>query len=115
MDQEQAEASPVLVCTEGALAGVRFAVGDAGIDLGRAPTNHVVIAEEGVSRVHARLMFDNGTLWLRDAGSRNGVYVNGARIQHHRALKVGDTITLGSHVFEIQWPEAGAPPTWPGV
>ncbi len=93
---------PVLVCIEGDLRGQHIAVPEGGLDIGRAPENHVVLQDDGVSRFHAHLLFDNGALWLRDAGSRNGVFVNDARVTQHRALKVGDRVRIGAHVFEVR-------------
>ncbi|MEZ4240349.1 MAG: FHA domain-containing protein [Myxococcota bacterium] len=102
---------PVLVCTAGELAGRRISVPEGGIGIGRSPENAVVISDEGVSRYHGRLLFENGSLWLQDAGSRNGVFVNGARVTGHKALKVGDSITIAQHTFELRWQddEANAP------
>ena len=94
---------PMLVCTDGALAGQHFGVPEDGLDLGRSEENHVVIKDDGVSRFHARLLFDNGSLWLQDAGSRNGVFVNGVRVTGHQALKVGDTVAIAQHVFHVRW------------
>jgi len=106
---------PVLVCTAGTLSGQRFQIPDGGIGIGRSDDNAVVITDEGVSRFHARLLFDNGSLWLQDAGSRNGVFVNDVRISGHKALKVGDKLTIALHTFELQWLDdkgasAGPPP-----
>lgn len=94
---------PVLLCTAGAIAGQRIAVPDGGLDMGRSPENHVVIEDEGVSRFHARLLYDNGALWLQDAGSRNGIFVNDTRLTGHRALKVGDEIRIAEHAFKVSW------------
>lgn len=105
---------PVLVCIEGDLQGQRIAVPEGGLDLGRAPENHVVIEDDGVSRFHARLLFDNGALWLRDAGSRNGVFVNDNRVTQHQALKVGDRVRVAAHVFLVQIEaESQLPPPTP--
>lgn len=102
---------PVLVCIEGDLQGQRIAVPEGGLNLGRAPENHVVIEDEGVSRFHAHMLFDNGALWLRDAGSRNGVFVNGARVTQHQALKVGDEVQIAKHRFLVKLePESMLPP-----
>lgn len=108
--------SPVLVCTAGALEGTTVEVPDGGVGIGRSEDNIITITDEGVSRFHARLLYDNGSLWLQDAGSRNGVFVNGVRITGHKALKVGDTITIAQHTFELRWRDdpslsqnAGAP------
>ena len=102
---------PVLVCTSGALAGQRFQIPDGGIGIGRSEDNAVVITDEGVSRFHARLLFDNGSLWLQDAGSRNGVFVNDVRVTGHKALKVGDRIVVALHTFELHWLDASAAQT----
>lgn len=104
---------PVLVCTAGELAGQRIPVPEGGIGIGRSPENAVVIHDEGVSRYHARLLFDNGSLWLQDAGSRNGVFVNGVRVTGHKALKVGDSITIAQHTFELRWQDEAAEPPRP--
>ena len=94
---------PVLVCTEGALKGRSYKVPDGGLKMGRAAENDIVLEEDGVSRFHASLILDNGTLWLRDAGSRNGVFVNSQRVTDHRALKVGDELTISEHTFAVRW------------
>lgn len=96
---------PVLVCTAGELAGRRIPVPEGGLGIGRSDENTVVIHDEGVSRYHGRLLFENGSLWLQDAGSRNGVFVNGVRVTGHKALKVGDAITIARHTFELRWQE----------
>lgn len=95
--------APVLVCTAGTLAGTRIAVPDGGLGIGRSTDNALVIHDEGVSRYHGRLLFENGSLWLQDAGSRNGMFVNGTRVTGHKALKVGDSITIAQHTFELRW------------
>lgn len=94
---------PILVCTQGALSGQEFDVPDGGLSVGRADDNTVVISDDGVSRYHARLLYDNGSLWLQDTGSRNGVFVNDSRVTGHQALKVGDNIRIAQHVFTVQW------------
>ncbi len=94
---------PVLVCIAGELAGRHICVPEGGLGIGRSEENTVVIHDHGVSRYHARLLLDNGSLWLQDAGSRNGVFVNGVRVTGHKALKVGDSITIAQHTFELKW------------
>ena len=88
---------PVLVCIEGSLQGRVFPVLDGGMEIGRSPENDLVVDDDGVSRFHARLLYDNGSLWLRDAGSRNGIWVNDQKLADHKALKVGDTVRIGEH------------------
>ncbi|MFT6144638.1 MAG: pSer/pThr/pTyr-binding forkhead associated (FHA) protein [Myxococcota bacterium] len=94
---------PVLVCTAGSIQGRRIPVPDGGLKIGRAPENDLILEGDGVSRFHARLLLDNGSLWLQDAGSRNGVFVNGVRVTGHQALRVEDAMTVGSHEFTVRW------------
>ena len=100
---------PVLVGTTGNQKGKRSRVPDGGLSVGRAPDNDIVISTEGTSRYHASLLYDNGTLWLRDSGSRNGVFVNEIRVVGHKALKVGDVISILGNRFEVSWNEPVAP------
>jgi hypothetical protein len=63
-------------------ASGQFAI-RAGVDVhvGRDPALcPITLAEPRVSGVHATLRFENGQLMVRDEGSNNGTYVNGARI-----------------------------------
>jgi hypothetical protein len=100
---------PVLVGVEGGLVGQRFVVTAQGLRLGREPGNEVCLDDTGVSRQHARVILHNGAVWVQDAGSRNGVFVNGERVADHRTLKAGDRFSVGTHFFELQF-ASGAPP-----
>lgn len=53
-----------------------------------------MIPDFRVSRVHARLIYENGDHFVIDAGSRHGTFVNGRRCERSR-LKNKDEITLG--------------------
>ena len=103
---------PIIVGTKGAFAGSRIAVAeDAALRIGRSDDNDIVIHDDDVSRFHAELVYDNGTLWLHDAGSRNGVFVNGTRVTGHKALRVGDALCIAEHHFEIRWDEPDTEPS----
>ena len=96
---------PILVCTSGALRGQRFQVPEGGLGLGRSDDNQITITDDGVSRFHARMLYnvETGKLWLEDAGSRNGVFVNENRVSGHKELKVGDQVTIAQHSFAVRW------------
>jgi DNA-binding winged helix-turn-helix (wHTH) protein len=64
--------------------------------LGRSDSFAVVIAHPIVSRLHARIELQHDRYLLFDAGSANGTFVNGTRIEHGHQLSTGDTIWLGS-------------------
>jgi serine phosphatase RsbU (regulator of sigma subunit)/pSer/pThr/pTyr-binding forkhead associated (FHA) protein len=62
--------------------------------IGRAEDCDATIADFRVSRLHARLLSENGQHFILDAGSRHGTFVNGTRIERAN-LKNNDEITLG--------------------
>jgi DNA-binding winged helix-turn-helix (wHTH) protein len=64
--------------------------------IGRSDSCAVVIALPLVSRLHARIEMQHDRYLLFDAGSANGTFVNGERIEQSHQLSTGDTIWLGS-------------------
>ena len=93
---------PVLVATQGPLKGARYPVGSEGLTLGRDDDCEVVIADPNVSRYHARLVLHNAAIWVQDAGSRNGVFVNETRVVRHKQLGPGDELVIGVHGFTLE-------------
>lgn len=69
------------------------------VKVGRSPECGVRIPPEqgaSVSRVHAEIAVGDAGVVVRDAGSRNGTYLNGARIEGAQPLIVGDKLMLGT-------------------
>jgi pSer/pThr/pTyr-binding forkhead associated (FHA) protein len=64
--------------------------------IGRAPECEVVVDDDGISRVHAWIDCDGDRCEIEDAGSRNGTFVNGARVER-ATLSAGDRVRLGQH------------------
>jgi hypothetical protein len=60
-------------------------------------------AEHGISRVHAVIDCTRTGLQLTDLDSRNGTFVNGAKLHPYNAqtLRHGDTVRLGSMSLEV--------------
>lgn len=93
--------APQLIGLEGLAAGSTFALADGEVTLGRDGSNDIVLAENSVSRRHALLTRDaNGGVHLADAGSANGVFVNGRRVQEV-VLAPGDEIRIGDNSFRF--------------
>lgn len=65
------------------------------ITLGRERSCGVCVTERSVSKHHATLLVDGGSFTLVDEGARNGVTVNGRRIEKRGALRSGDVVELG--------------------
>src|SRR5688572_6532845 len=64
--------------------------------IGRRPSNHVVVDDPAVSRIHAWIDTTDRQFCITDAGSRTGTFVNGQRVEGGKlALRHGDRITVG--------------------
>lgn len=61
-----------------------------------------LVGESSVSRRHAEIVRTGDALVLRDLGSTNGTFVNGAKISGDQAVKRGDAIQLGSVQFRLE-------------
>ena len=73
------------------------------LTVGRGGGCAVVIPDDQfVSTVHARLFRRGDDLFVEDLGSRNGTFVNGARVDSPTKLKRGDRVQVGETVGEIQ-------------
>src|SRR5215470_16332516 len=49
--------------------------------LGRARQNDLCLNEPSISKVHARILHEEGHFFIEDQGSLHGVYVNAAKVQ----------------------------------
>lgn len=76
------------------------------LTIGREPTNDVVIDNDSVSRVHAVVGYEGGRFIVRDNGSANGIFANGAQVTAH-VFTGGEGIQIGK--FTITVDEASGP------
>jgi hypothetical protein len=68
--------------------------------LGRSSSNDVVVDDAYASRRHsAILVHTGGTFELHDMASKNGTYLNGARLSAPALLKSGDEIRISERPF----------------
>lgn len=49
--------------------------------IGRIDGNDFIMPDYAISKKHALIEFRRGVYWLRDSGSTNGTFLNGARLQ----------------------------------
>jgi hypothetical protein len=68
--------------------------------LGRDPSCDLVLNDPKCSRRHAVLEAGPDGIAVRDAGSANGVYVNGKKVERAQ-LVVGDTIRVGEVTLKV--------------
>ena len=78
----------------------------ASLVVGRAPTSDAPVVDTTVSRRHAELVAGEGGAEVRDLGSSNGTFLNGARVER-AALAPGDVVRFGKVGFRVT--EAPAP------
>ena len=83
--------------------------------VGRRESCDIVLRFANVSAHHCELSFENGYLFVRDLGSRNGLKVNGVRVQE-KQLAPGDTLGISKHKYRVEYSPAdlgavGPPPT----
>jgi serine phosphatase RsbU (regulator of sigma subunit) len=92
------------------------------VSIGRASDCSIPIKDRYLSRKHAEIIASGNSWVLKDLGSANGTYLNGARVERDEKLRPGDRIRLGDTeiVFEsverstdrfIAVADSGASPT----
>jgi biotin carboxyl carrier protein len=90
-----------LACVSGTVAGRSWDLSAGTFVMGRSDECDLVLAQEqGVSKVHAKIVCENDSYTLVDNESRNGTLVNGAPIQRVR-LKDGDEVRICNCVLRF--------------
>lgn len=105
-------AIPIPLASPTMVAGSPRLVGDGGRTIELQPGESLVGREDGlplslagestVSRRHASLHFGGGVATVKDLGSTNGTFVNGARLQGETTLQIGDVVQFGSVRFRYE-------------
>jgi DNA-binding winged helix-turn-helix (wHTH) protein len=70
--------------------------------IGRGPDANIQIDSPSVSRYHARIVVSADAATLEDLASKNGTYLDGARVTAAVVLSDGNEIRLGSFVFKFR-------------
>jgi pSer/pThr/pTyr-binding forkhead associated (FHA) protein len=80
--------------------------------LGRDERADARIDDPWASRMHVILNWLNGTLVVRDLGSKNGVFLNGHRVAESHVLP-GERLTVGLTKITVQYDRPPRPITAP--
>lgn len=72
------------------------------ISIGRKEGNTIRLTERNVSRRHAKLVKQNGAVFIEDLDSYCGIKVNGNRISGRVAVAEGDRIQIGDYVLGLK-------------
>jgi pSer/pThr/pTyr-binding forkhead associated (FHA) protein len=70
------------------------------ITIGRKADNDIVIDNQAVSGYHARIKKEGNFLFIEDANSLNGTYINGQKISKGE-LHNGDVVLIGVHTLDV--------------
>jgi hypothetical protein len=84
----------LLVWQDGELIKNQWILNRTPMRIGRAPDCDVRLDLRWISRSHALIRLEGAHYMLEDAGSRNGVFVNGQRVTGPRPLQDGDRVQL---------------------
>jgi pSer/pThr/pTyr-binding forkhead associated (FHA) protein len=93
-------ARAALTIQNGGFEGMSYELGLDPTVIGRNPNTDITLLDEGISREHAIIEFDDGSdaFTIEDLQSTNGTKVNGKRIRSC-SLADGDEIVIGQTAF----------------
>ena len=86
----------------GGFEGMTYDLAAEEIVIGRNPTTDITLLDEGISREHALVLFDEEApgYVIEDLASTNGTKVNGKRVRS-APLAEGDEIQIGQTLFRF--------------
>ena len=86
----------------GGFGGMTYDLSDEEVVIGRSPTTDITLLDEGISREHALVLFDEDgpTYLIEDLQSTNGTKLNGKRVRSAE-LAEGDEIQIGQTLFRF--------------
>ncbi len=84
-----------VVVLSGDRMGEMFPLKNDRTTIGRGLQTDVRINDEGISRTHAVVEMEDGDYLLSDAGSTNGTYANGSKVDRYK-LQEGDKVQIGA-------------------
>jgi class 3 adenylate cyclase len=76
----------------------RFALRDDEVSIGRTESCYVSIPDARISRIHAQIVRERGSLWLVHKSRTNQSFLNGAPVAERAPLYDGDQIQLADRV-----------------
>ena len=88
--------TPRLTLLRDGMDAYAVVIGPAGIRVGRAPDNDLVLTDAEISWGHAEFWLGDGQVYVRDRGSSNGTFLNGWRVRVPLAVGPDDLVRLGT-------------------
>jgi len=99
-----------LVVASGSRAGQVIPIAGERFVIGRADDCNLKPRSELISRYHCEIFLDDGEVFVRDMGSKNGVFLNENQITETNRLKHGDKLTIGPLEFFVNIIVEAKPP-----
>ncbi len=98
-----AENPAILTIKNGGFEGMTYEVAAEETLIGRNPTTDITLLDEGISREHAIVMYDEETdqYAVEDLQTTNGTKVNGKRVRSS-PLQDGDELQVGHTLFSFE-------------
>lgn len=94
-DMEAKQKPAALLVVGGELNGTIFDLDKNIVVVGRSAENQISLEFHGISRQHFKLTATDDSFTIRDAGSRNGTFLNNKKLEGEKELKKGDIIKIG--------------------
>ena len=95
-----------LVVVAGPVIGEKFPLAKERMVIGRQQDTEIPIDDPLISRKHAEIVREtDGTVILRDLGSKNGTFFNDVKVQE-RVLVEGDLLRVGNSVLRFVGPSS---------
>ncbi len=93
-----------LLILNGGFEGMSYDLDGPEVLIGRNPTTSITLLDEGISREHAIVVYDEDELSyvIEDLASTNGTKINGKRVRS-AVLAPGDEIQIGQTLFRFEW------------
>jgi two-component system, cell cycle response regulator len=99
LDDRPTTLEPYLIQVSGRETGRPFNLSHGKVVLGRDPNCEIPLDDPHISRHHAEItILADKAVKIRDLGSTNGIFVNGARTKE-QILRDGDKILIGTRLY----------------
>jgi len=77
--------------------------------IGRDDGNLIYFDDNQVSKKHAEILFENDQYWIKDLNSKNGVYLNGKKIDQAERLYNGSILKIGTRILRFEFEKSNEP------
>ena len=91
-----------LVALDGSRQGERFPLVSSEMTVGSSPNIDIRLADSGIARFHARIIYKNGRHYIQTLEKRGRCLVNGVKT-NKAELKDGDVLSLGKVKMQVEY------------